>query len=289
MSLIQLAIYNFSGKPIAQRFRELLKGDRYLLKQLSEADELLDVVQNEPIDCLIIASDSTTLPLFNRLYEREILLPTIIIESVDTNQGKSLAATYLYHSGEVRLLETEIEAIAASIERAIAQFLHLGPSCAVSTSAVPVTRQSKSLIQQQHRLSQKLKERLGYLGVYYQREPQKFYRNLQPYQKKELLSQLKIEYRHIILDYFSQDSHNNQINQFVNQAFFADLAISQILEMHMELMEEFSQQLKLEGRSEEILLDYRLTLIDVVAHLGEMYRRSIPKEALPWELFFQKD
>ena len=288
--MIQLAIFIFSGKPITQRFRELLKGDRYCLKQVSEADELLDVAQREPIDCLIIASDSTIVGLFNRLYEREILLPTIIIESADTNQGKSSeAATCLYHSGEVRLLETEIEAIAASIDRAIAQFLHLEPSCNIPTSAVPATRQSQSLIQQQHRLSQKLKERLGYLGVYYQREPQKFYRNLQPYQKKELLSQLKIEYRHIILDYFSQDSQNNQIDQFVNQAFFADLAISQVLEMHMELMDEFSQQLKLEGRSEEILLDYRLTLIDVVAHLGEMYRRSIPKEALPWEFFFQKD
>ena len=46
----------------------------------------------------------------------------------------------------------------------------------------------------------------------------------------------------------------------------------------MELMEAFSQQLKLEGRSEEVLLDYRLTLIDVLAHLAEMYRRSIPRE-----------
>jgi len=41
-------------------------------------------------------------------------------------------------------------------------------------------------------------------------------------------------------------------------------------------MDQFSQQLKLEGRSDEILLDYRLTLIDIVAHLCEMYRRSIP-------------
>ena len=290
--MTQLAILIFSGKQIAQRLRELLKGDRHRLKPVSEADELLDLVQSEPIDCLIIASDSTILGLFNQLYEQEILLPTIIIESeADTNNGKSSeAATYLYHSGEVRLLETEIEAIAASIERAIAQFLHLEPNCAISDpSAVPPTRQSKSLIQQQHRLSQKLKERLGYLSVYYQREPQKFYRNLQPYQKQELLSQLKTDYRQIILDYFSQDSQIAQIDQFVNQAFFADLAISQILEMHMELMDEFSQQLKLEGRSEEILLDYRLTLIDVVAHLGEMYRRSIPKEALPWKFFFQKD
>jgi circadian clock protein KaiA len=46
----------------------------------------------------------------------------------------------------------------------------------------------------------------------------------------------------------------------------------------MELMDEFSNQLKLEGRSEDVLLDYRLTLIDIIAHLCEMYRRSIPRE-----------
>jgi circadian clock protein KaiA len=37
------------------------------------------------------------------------------------------------------------------------------------------------------------------------------------------------------------------------------------------------------------LLDYRLTLIDTIAHLCEMYRRSIPRESWkaepnPWVL-----
>jgi len=48
----------------------------------------------------------------------------------------------------------------------------------------------------------------------------------------------------------------------------------------MDLMDQFSQQLKLEGRSDEICLDYRLTLIDIIAHLCEMYRRSVPVNAL---------
>ena len=39
-----------------------------------------------------------------------------------------------------------------------------------------------------------------------------------------------------------------------------------------------SKKLKLEGRSDDVLLDYRLTLIDAIAHLAEMYRLSIPKE-----------
>ncbi|HEY9302275.1 MAG TPA: circadian clock protein KaiA, partial [Phormidium sp.] len=52
-----------------------------------------------------------------------------------------------------------------------------------------------------------------------------------------------------------------------------------IVEIHMELMDEISKQLKIEGRGDEILQDYRLTLIDVIAHLCEMYRRSLPKDS----------
>jgi len=47
----------------------------------------------------------------------------------------------------------------------------------------------------------------------------------------------------------------------------------------MELIDEFSKQLKLEGRNDEVLLDYRLTLIDILAHLCEVYRCSIPKQS----------
>ena len=56
------------------------------------------------------------------------------------------------------------------------------------------------------------------------------------------------------------------------------MSVSQVLEIHMELMDRLAKKLKLEGRSEDILLDYRLTLIDAIAHLCEMYRRSIPRE-----------
>ncbi len=42
-------------------------------------------------------------------------------------------------------------------------------------------------------------------------------------------------------------------------------------------MDEFAKQLRLEGRNDEILLDYRITLIDIIAHLCELYRRSIPR------------
>jgi len=199
--------------------------------------------------------------------------------------------TLLYHNAEIRIAPTRISEINVLIDQAITQFLHLRPNCGLAeqpktaTKINPEADQESFLLQQQHRLAQKLKERLGYLGVYYKRNPQHFYRNLLADEKKEFLEQLTLEYREIILNYFSQDeSVNQQIDQFVNRNFFADMSVSQILEIHMILMDEFSQRLKLEGRSEEILLDYRLALIDILAHLGEMYRRSIPREDLPFNL-----
>lgn len=236
-------------------------------------------------------------PTFNQLYEGGILLPVVIIVAdknitAETNDSP----TCLYHSAELQITVNELDSITSVIDQAIARFLHLAPNCSFSdrTTIVnqpnPVANNHSFLLLQQRRLAEKLKERLGYLGVYYKRNPQLFYRNLAPEEKKELLREVRADYREIILNYFLQDYPINQaIDELVNNVFFTDLSVSQILEIHMELMDEFSQQLKLEGRSEEILLDYRLALIDILAHLGEMYRRSIPREDIPYDLLLGID
>ena len=140
------------------------------------------------------------------------------------------------------------------------------------------TLQAK-LQEQQQRLSEKLKERLGYLGIYYKRDSSQFIRNLEQDQRKKALNELKEQYRQIALGYFLKgNAVNVEIDNFVTQAFFADISVSWILEQHMDLMDSFAKQLKLEGRNEEVLLDYRLMLIDTIAHLCEMYRRSIPRD-----------
>lgn len=236
-------------------------------------------------------------PTFNQLYEAGILLPVVIIVA-DKNitAGTNDSPTSLYHSAELQITVKELDSITAVIDQAIARFLHLAPNCSFSerTTIVnqpnPVANNHSFLLLQQRRLAEKLKERLGYLGVYYKRNPQLFYRNLAPEEKNELMRELRRDYREIILNYFLQDYPINQaIDELVNNVFFTDLSVSQILEIHMELMDEFSQQLKLEGRSEEILLDYRLALIDILAHLGEMYRRSIPREDIPYDLLLGID
>jgi circadian clock protein KaiA len=133
----------------------------------------------------------------------------------------------------------------------------------------------------EHPLTKKLKERLEYLGVYYKRNPQLFFRNLSDSDRQQLLQLLKFQYREIILNYFANKQDLNQrIDELASRFFFTDMSISQVVQIHMELMDDFAQQLKLEGRSDEILLDYRLTLIDIMAHLCEMYRRSVPNESV---------
>ena len=99
-----------------------------------------------------------------------------------------------------------------------------------------------------------------------------------PEAQEAFLQELKSDYRQIILYYFSPNvTIKPKIEQFSKKSFSANIPVPQIIEIHMELIDEFSKQLKLEGRSDEILLDYRLTLIDILAHLCEMYRRSISK------------
>jgi circadian clock protein KaiA len=97
-------------------------------------------------------------------------------------------------------------------------------------------------------------------------------------EQQAVLQQLKSEYRVILINYFTADDTLQElIDKFINALFCANIPVPQIIEMHMEIIDEFSKQLKLEGRSDEALLDYRLTLIDILAHLCEAYRSSVPK------------
>lgn len=114
------------------------------------------------------------------------------------------------------------------------------------------------------------------MGEYHQQEQQRLSQQMQFTTQEEFLQQLKADYRQILLLYFANDTKvKQQIDKFINRVFNAKIPVPQIIEIHMELIDEFSKQLKVEGRSDELLLDYRITLIDVLAHLCEIYRCSI--------------
>ncbi|HBL14683.1 MAG TPA: circadian clock protein KaiA [Cyanobacteria bacterium UBA11162] len=300
------------SESLAESLSQVMSGDRYTLYITHSESEFLDWVdrQKQHIDCLVLEDDYSLLPVINRLYEQGTLFPIVILAhesqslnySVITNNQHDPTETtltapkpegeyclpgeanHLFHAAEVRLNTIQLSEIGGFIDQAITRFLSLSPTWNFSDSPATVHQQTELtnqsfLMEQQRRLSEKLKERLGYLGVYYKRNPQLFFRYLSERERQQLLEKLKSDYREIVLKYFSQDNRLNQeIDTFVHQVFFADISLSKIVEIHMDLMDDFSKQLKLEGRSEEMLLDYRLTLIDVIAHLGEMYRRSIPRE-----------
>jgi circadian clock protein KaiA len=292
-------------KQLSDSVSQLLKGDRYELRCLNLVQELTDFVVNnsDGIDCLVLSANQQLDKVFDQLWQSEILLPTIIVEAEQpinnpdqlpgdsTNSSVGIKIPCLYHQAEIRLYLTQLTEISSYINLAISKFISLAPSVDVSQNHDHFDRKAekvpKSLVMQQRRLTDKLKERLGYLGFYYKRNQNDFYRNLSKEEQNELNQKLSQSYRLILLDYFDDNSQVNKlIDEFVDRAFFADISTSQILEIHMEQIDDFSQQLKLEGRNDDILLDYRLPLIDVISHLCEMYRRSIPGKDISLELLF---
>jgi len=270
---------------------------RYNLSLFEHVPNFLQYIEDEhnQIDCLLLEGVEGLVELLHQLKKLTILLPTVILKA-DTAIPETDASPHEllvepsrpYHDAVTQMAIADLPQLDRYIEEAIARFLRLS-----STDALPENLPSpvlnlnalSNLSQQQHRLAEKLKERLEYLGIYYKRNPANFFRRMQPSERQEFIQQLKQDYRQIVLSYFSTesskqvDSVNAAIDNFVNLAFFADVSVAQIVEIHMELMDEFAKQLKLEGRNADILQDYRLTLIDIIAHLCEMYRRSIPRES----------
>lgn len=220
--------------------QEILSVPSYQVASVSDWDHFLVLIPQ--CDCLIFAPDQET--EFDRVKALGWQMPMIFPHSLNP------------------------EEIFQQIDEALVHFVrqHI--------------HQTKHQLADQ--LQSKLHERLGYLGVFYKRSSDFFLRNLPPTEKAEQVRQLGNIYRQIILAYF-QNQGNNDVNQkideFASLAFLGDVSMSQILEIHMKLMDDFSKQLKLESRSDDILVDYRITLIDVIAHLCEMYRRSIAKES----------
>ena len=289
----------------------------YDVKALKEEAVFITDVNEESqrIDCLILDGAAMVADVLSQLANLATLLPAVVLQTNDHNsalnrkQKSSLASLNTtipdhkspqdttfgeetahlrtdvpYHSAVVGLNIDTISQLPAFIDRSIVQFLKLSLNESLPPEAMHLNQQFQQqgkqvLRRKQQNLSNKLKERLGYLGVYYKRDSVNFLRHMEPDDKKVFLARLKQDYRGIVLGYFSGDtSLNSKIDAYVNTVFFADVPVAHVVEIHMDLMDDFAKQLQIEGRSEEILLDYRLTLIDLLANLCEMYRRSIPRE-----------
>ena len=261
---------------------KFLPEDRYTVTVVSDLESLVSLLKKSKNaqDCLVIFRDVEA--VVEHLGMLNIFIPTILVleDLYEQSEPHEQSESKDFYRASISISSEQLHDLPTIIDQAIATFIKISPQVRHQLYVnIPDTPVSESLSVQQQRLADKLNERLGYLGVYYKRDSRLFFRNLSPEDRQEYIGRLKSIYRSIILEYFSEKSRdlNQKIDEFVNLSFFADISVSQVLEIHMELMDEFAKQLRLEGRNDEILLDYRITLIDMIAHLCELYRRSIPR------------
>lgn len=260
---------------LAQACGQWLRGGRYRLEPVDpDGDPVASLDrQREAFDALLLEQGVLSEASARALGERGLLLPAVVIGQV--------TGRVAVHEAEVHLPPDQLEQLSYSLDAAVSRFLRRGAPCAVG-QAEGVPSQGfpgDAPMEERWKLANRLRGRLGYLGVYYKRDPARFLRNLSPLDREELLQSLSRTYRDLLLSYFRDPATANQaLESFVNTAFFSDLPITRAVEIHMNLIEGLGKQLQLEGHKNDFLQDYRLALLDVMAHLCEMYRRSMPPD-----------
>lgn len=246
-----------------------LQGSRYRLEPIESQLDPVAVLagRRDEFDAVLLEQGRLPVECFHGLRERGLLLPAVVIGEV--------TGRIEYHEAEVHLPPDQLEQLSYSLDAALSRFLRRG----LPEGAAPGGSGGSDDTAERWKLANRLRGRLGYLGVYYKRDPSRFLRNLSSADRTDLISSLTRTYRDLLLSYFRDPGAANQaLESFVNTAFFSDLPITQTVEIHMNLIDDFSKQLKLEGHKIEFLQDYRLALLDVMAHLCEMYRRSVPPD-----------
>ena len=264
MSQPALTIASLLADPrLEKACRTWLKGGRYQLEDLgSRPDPVAELEQRrDAFDVVLLQQGMLPPEVYEALRRQGLVLPAVVVGEV--------SGRVEYHEAEVHLPQDQLEQIAYSVDAAVSRFLRRGVPSGDAAPATPGP----------WRLPNRLSGRLGYLGVFYKRDPALFLRNLPKAERQELLGSLERSYRDLLISYFKDPAAANQaIESFVHTAFFSDLPINKVVEIHVDLIDVFWKQLKLEGHKHDFLQDYRLALLDVLAHLCEMYRRSIPPD-----------
>ena len=270
MSEPALTIASLLADPRLERAcRTWLKGGRYDLEDLGSLPDPVAELERrrEAFDVVLLQQGTMAPEVYEGLRRQGLVLPAVVVGEV--------SGRLEYHEAEVHLPQDQLEQIAYSVDAAVSRFLRRG----VSAEPASGNGSGAAATPEPWRLPNRLRGRLGYLGVFYKRDPALFLRNLPPGERQELLASLERSYRDLLISYFRDPAAANQaIESFVHTAFFSDLPINKVVEIHVDLIDAFWKQLKLEGHKNDFLQDYRLALLDVLAHLCEMYRRSIPPD-----------
>ena len=253
---------------LVEACRQWLPSSRYKPVEIkvgsdSEMAAVLDAHQDD-VDAVVIEQQLLDGPQRQQLLNQGLLFPAVVVGEMTGHVD--------YHPEELHLPADQLQQLSYNIDAAISRFLRQGRVDGRSDEA---DRSTEAV----WKLSSRLQERLGYLGVFYKRDPSRFLGSLPKEGRQELLQSLQRTYRDLLISYFKDPAAANQaLESFVNTAFFSDLPITRTVEIHVDLIDGFWKQLRLEGHKNDFLQDYRLALLDVMAHLCEMYRRSIPPD-----------
>ena len=253
---------------LVEACRQWLPSSRYKPVEIkvgsdSKLAAVLDAHQDE-VDAVVIEQQLLDGPQRQQLLNQGLLFPAVVVGEMTGHVD--------YHPEELHLPADQLQQLSYNIDAAISRFLRQGRVDGRSDEA---DRSTEAV----WKLSSRLQERLGYLGVFYKRDPSRFLGSLPKEERQELLQSLQRTYRDLLISYFKDPAAANQaLESFVNTAFFSDLPITRTVEIHVDLIDGFWKQLRLEGHKNDFLQDYRLALLDVMAHLCEMYRRSIPPD-----------
>jgi circadian clock protein KaiA len=262
---------------LSQACGQWLREGPYRMEALDPLADPVEVLEGRPesFDAVLLEQGVLATEIRQSLIERGLLLPAVVIGEV--------TGRVELHDAEVHLPPDQLEQLSYSLDAAVSRFLRRGLPSAANLAPEALNGGPAAAGPgdggERWKLTNRLRGRLGYLGVYYKRDPARFLRNLPSGEREELLRSLTRTYRDLLLSYFRDPASANQaLESFVNTAFFSDLPITNAVEIHMNLIDGFAKQLQLEGHMNDFLQDYRIALLDVMAHLCEMYRRAVPPD-----------
>ena len=168
--------------------RQWLPGNRYepLVVDLSIEDGLVGVLERrqEEIDAVVVEQSLLDAQIRDRLTSAGLLFPAVVVGEVKGHVD--------YHPEELHLPGDQLEQLGYNVDAAISRYLRQGRADG---------RQDESGSREVWKLSSRLQERLGYLGVFYKRDPSRFLGSLSADERPNLQS-LQRTYRDLLISYF---------------------------------------------------------------------------------------
>lgn len=135
-----------------------------------------------------------------------LLMPAVVIGGV---------------GGKIELHEAEVHLPPISLSSSATAWMRLSPAICVKAWPAPSSPAGQSTeTPDRWKLANRLKGRVGFVGVFYKRDPARFLRNLSEREREDLIHSLERTYRDLLLSYFRDPAAANQaLESFVNTAF----------------------------------------------------------------------